>query len=57
MDSECEEGREMEIVSAINARLAEYEYDISQINKANPLRLKRGERDSAAGRGLARLGK
>ncbi len=47
----------MEIVSAINARLAEYEYDISQINKANPLRLKRGERDSAAGRGLARLGK
>ncbi len=47
----------MEIVSAINARLAEYEHDIFQISKANPLRLNRGERESGTGRGLARLGK
>jgi len=57
VDNECEEGREMEIVSAINARLAEYEHDIFQISKANPLRLNRGERESGTGRGLARLGK
>ncbi len=47
----------MEIVSAINARLAEYEYDIFQISRANPLRLNRGERESGRGRGLANLGK
>lgn len=57
VDSECEEGREMEIVSAINARLAEYQYDIFQISKANPIRLTRGERESGVGRGLARMGK
>lgn len=47
----------MEVISAINARLAEYQHDIFQISKTNPLRLNRGEAESSIARGLARLGK
>ncbi|MGI6368704.1 MAG: hypothetical protein ACOX2L_10205 [Anaerolineae bacterium] len=47
----------MEIISAINARLVEYAFDIVQVQRGNPVRLRNGERESFFARGLARLGR
>ncbi len=47
----------MEVISAVDARIIEYEYELWQVGQVNPVRLRRGETESFLERTLARLGK
>jgi hypothetical protein len=52
-----EEVTEMEIVSAIDARIVEYLHTIWQADRSNPIRVRRGESESLFYRALAHLSK